>query len=306
MSDPDRDIHVAENYFLAGNTDAAIDTVKGVLAQDPDHLEALALLTEFYTHTEDHAKAIPTAQDLIAVAPHLDRGHRALAVNLLGTKKNKPALASARQAIECDPFEAANHLILAIVLEETTKFDESEQSYLKALELAPDDDLIKTNYADFLLSRGRSEEAERLVEEASESAPGAEGVILMRAKMALRRGDIEEARDNVMWVLQDDATDYAALHLLAQIKMRTNPLMGLWWRYAVWMERFTTWQRWLVVIALYVVWRVFYGAAHAALGPIAVVFLLVWLAFCVVTWVGPTILNRMVKRELKSVQIKPF
>ena len=53
-------------------------------------------------------------------------------------------------------------------------------------------------------------------------------------------------------------------------------------------------------------WRFFYSAVYAAIGPVAVVFLLAWLVFCVLTWIGPTILNRMVKKELKTVQIKPF
>lgn len=306
MSDARRSLHVAESYYIAGNEEAAIETAKGVLAEDPEDVAALALLAEIHTAREDFKNSVPVARDLIALAPELDRGHRALAVGLLGTGKKKQALEAARTAVQCDANEAGNHLIHAIVLEEMTKFEDAERAYREALVLAPHSELIKTNYADFLLSRGRADEARRLVEEASEIDPGDSGVILMRAKMALRDGRIDEARENVMWVLQEDATDHEALHLLAQIKMRTNPVMGIWWRYAVWIERFTTWQRWGIVILLYIVWRFFYSAAASVFGPLAVVFLVLWLGFCVLTWIGPTILNRMVKKELKAVQIKPF
>lgn len=306
MSSDPQDIYAADAYLQSGNYDAAIETAKTILAREPEDADALCILSNAYLSKGDLTSAGRVARELIAFDPELDAGHRALAVCLLNETKLKPALESARQAVACDSSEAGNHVILALVLDELTKFDDAEQAYREALELEPDHVYAKTSYANFLLSRGRDDEAATLAAEVSQEIPDDIETILLRGRMALRDGDVDEARNNVMWALQQDATDHAALHLLAQIKMRKNPLLGLWWRYAIWMERFTTLQRWLLVIGLYVAWRFLFASVAVVLGPLAILLALAWLVFCVLTWIGPWLLNRMVRRELKSVEIKPF
>ncbi len=306
MSDGTRDIYAAEALLEAGNFDAAIKTAKEVLVAQPGDVAALTLIASAYLSKNDVKEAKSVAAELTAIMPEYDFGHRTMAVCLLNQKKKRDAHTAAEMAVTCDPMEPANHVVLALILEEITKFEEAEHAFLRALDIAPDYTFAKSSYAEFLLTRGRTEEAAVLVDDVSREAPGDMTVILVRAKQALLAGNVEEARHNVLWALQQDATDYDAIRVLVQIKMRTNPILGLWWRYAVWIERFTNWQRWMFVIALYVAWRFFYASIVSVLGPAAIPFVLVWVVFCVLTWIGPWLLSRMVDRELKAVRIKSF
>jgi hypothetical protein len=165
----------------------------------------------------------------------------------------------------------------------------------------------KAQYADFLLARGRTGEAKMLLAEASDEAPGDINVIILRGNIALRDGRIDEAYDNALWALQHDAMDPQAIHLMAQVKMRKNPILGIWWRYASMMGRFTRKQQIFICIALYLGWQFAYrGFIKGLPPPIPVIVAVSWIGFCILTWVGPSILNRMIRRELKSVRIKGF
>lgn len=311
MSDDDEppaaSLAQAEAYLAAGNSTAALDAARRLLARDPEEREALELVVRALLAKGDLKGADEAARDLIAAHPDEAAGHRLLALTAHDRKMKKLARAEARKAVALEPEQPANHLALALAAELADDFAAAEESYRKSLELMPDYVAAKTRYADFLLARGRKDEAESLVKEAGAEAPDDIEVIVMRGLLALRQGRIEEAHDHAVWALGIDAVDPGALNLMAQVKMRKNPILGLWWRYAVAMGRFSFRMQIVIVIALYFGWRLLYGMVFKHLPePLPLLIAGLWLGFCVLTWLGPSLLKRMVKRELKAVQLRRF
>jgi tetratricopeptide (TPR) repeat protein len=300
-------LHAAEAYLAAGNADAAIGAAKEALQRSPDDIYALDILTRGFLTKRDYRGAEATARDLVAAAPDFPGAHRLLAVAALAQEKKDLAIAEAQKAVELDPFEPANYLNLALAHELRDEFEECEAAYRKALRLSPGYTDAKARYADFLLARGRIDEARTFLEEATGEAPGDTDVIILRGTMALRDGRIDEAYENALWALQQDAMDPQAIHLMAQVKMRKNPILGIWWRYAVLMGRFTNKQQILICIGIYILWQFTYRVLLKGFpSPIPEASAILWIAFCILTWTGPAILRRMVRRELKSVEIKGF
>lgn len=297
----------AEACLAAGNSAAALDAARRVLARDPEEREALELVVRALLARGDLAAADKAARELIAAHPDEAAGHRLLSLTAHDRKMKKLARAEARKAVALEPEEPANHLALALAAELADDYPAAEESYRKSLELMPGYVVAKTRYADFLLARGRKDEARALVAEAGEEAPDDIDVIVVRGLLALRDGHVDKAHDHAVWALGIDAMDPSAVNLLAQVKMRKNPVLGLWWRYAVAMGRFSFRMQILIVVALYFGWRLLYGAVFAHLPqPLPAVLLALWLGFCVLTWLGPSLLKRMVRRELKAVRLRKF
>ena len=107
----------------------------------------------------------------------------------------------------------------------------------------------------------------------------------------------------------DDAwtwSGHRALTLIASIKARRNPVLGLWWRYHTWMSKLG--QKGVVVALLgaYMVYRVVAQATedlgHANLSE-GIEY--AWLGVCAFTWFGPVIFKRMVDKELGRVELDP-
>jgi tetratricopeptide (TPR) repeat protein len=300
-------LYAAETYLTAGNADAAIETVREILKRLPDDVDALEILARGHLAKNDNDGADAAARELLAAAPDSATAHRLLAITSLGKKKKDLAKEEARKAIELEPYEAANHLTLALVCEQRDEFIECEKAYKESLELYPEYTVAKAHYADFLLARGRLDEAKLLLEEASSEAPGDSSVVILRGNIALRDGRIDEAYGNALWALQQDAMDPQAIQLMAQVKMRKNPILGIWWRYAAMMGRFTRKQQIFICIGIYFAWQFAYrGFLKNLPPPIPLVSALIWISFCILTWVGPGILRRMINKELKSIEIKNF
>ena len=197
--------------------------------------------------------------------------------------------------------------MLAQIQERANDFPGAEETLRAAISEFPWYHDLKTTYANFLVNRGRMKEANAVFEEVSEEAPGDIDVIILRGTMALRESRIDEAYENAMWALNEDATDPAAVQLLAQVKMRRNPILGLGWRYAAWISKFTNRQIIMIIIGIWLIWQVvFRGLLKQLPAPIPVMSALAWFAFCVLTWVSPLILKHMVKKELESVRIRDF
>jgi tetratricopeptide (TPR) repeat protein len=195
---------------------------------------------------------------------------------------------------------------LARVLAAQNKRDAAEDEFRAAIDLAPGEGTLLAGYADLLLSKGNLDEAEALADQALHADPDDSDVLVTKGEVLLRRGRLDEATEFALWALQRDATDRNAIALLAQIKMRRNPVLGLWWRWATWMESFGGWKAWVVVILIYFAFQVFRRTLLIHFPPLLQsVVIFAWFGFAVLTWVGPSILRWMINAELKRVRWKP-
>lgn len=301
MSNPQ--LSTARALLRSGNPAGALAELNKVFAEDPDSVAGGLLAAQAYLDQRKFEDAETTVLGVLKTDAENVEALTLLANSYSWRNKYKAGLPIAEQIIQLDPDGPMGYVQRAIFLEQKGKYRPAEADYSHALELDPHGlTNVRALYADFLMNRGRMDEARRLTDElTAEDAGGIEAAIL-RAEIALRENRIEDARQDVLWALSQNPENVHALYVLGGIKMKTSPLMGLWFRYATWIGRFTTWQRWTIIIGMIFAVRILGSIA----GPFSSIIALLWLVFCATTWIGPGMLKRMVERELKAVQIKPF
>jgi len=139
----------------------------------------------------------------------------------------------------------------------------------------------------------------------AESAEHQDALVLM-GEIMLRRGNVEAAAEHARAALAHNANDEGALRLLCEIKSRRSPLLGLWWRWSVFTGALGDRRAFLLLMGMYLAYRIGVLALNDAGFPAASGALsTVWLAFAAYTWVAPAIFRRMLRAELATVRLRP-
>ena len=125
----------------------------------------------------------------------------------------------------------------------------------RAISLNPDDPDTMVALGDDALERGDVKRAEQWARDALTARPEFQDGLVLMGQVYLRQGRIEDAREHALWALRQDATDEGSLRLLASIKARQSPLLGLWWRYAMFMGSLGDGRGTLVLLGAFVVYR---------------------------------------------------
>ena len=278
----------ARALFDAGNLAGAERLLKEALAADPGLGAAHALLSFALGGRNRLRPALQAAEDALAVEPTAF-AFRAKALALHRLKRRRAAVEAAEAAVRQAPGDPFAALTLGVTLEGARKPRAAEASFRRAVDLAPGDDRVRADLGRFLLRQRRLPEAEA-VAASIDPASDFSAVLLLRGEVALRRRRPAEARDFALWLLSQDAANPSALRLLTQVKASQSPFLALWWRYALFMAMKPWWLRVLAIAP--VVFCLSLLLPGFGLLPIA------YLA------VGGLVFARMVRRELKTVQLR--
>jgi Tfp pilus assembly protein PilF len=310
MMNNSRYLTLALERFDCGHTEGAVDLLKQVLASTPDEPDAHALLALCLIRQRRLFGAEAEARIALSVDPQNLLAHQATAALCIARRKFQEARGHTAAMLELAPNLPASHRIHAKVLRLIGgRANEvlADGHLDKALALAPDSPDTLVALGTRALAHRQPADAERHARAALEAEPEhVDGLVLM-GQVALRRGDVGAARDHAIWALRNAATDTGALGLLAGVKARQNWFTGLWWRYATWMAEIGTQRAILVLLFAFASYRFGMLVLHdmGALGA-AKTLDLVWLAVCIYTWVGPSLFQRMLAKELATVQLREF
>ena len=134
----DEALRVAIGLHQSKKLDDAEGIYRMILAQIPDHPDALHFLGLLMYHRGDRDQAIELMNKSILIAPEY-----ADAYNNLGNLYNvngefDKAAYHYRKALEINPSNVSAHNNLGIVLKHLTDFEEAAEAFLKAIELMPD------------------------------------------------------------------------------------------------------------------------------------------------------------------------
>ncbi|MFN0192602.1 MAG: tetratricopeptide repeat protein [Aestuariivirga sp.] len=307
-SDTGQTLFAAERMLDVGNADKALEGAMSVLGREPENPRALALATRCHIAMEDWDEAEAAIDSLMAAEPESAQG---LILRLAIADRNKPrgkkTLAAAQNVLAVDPESAIAWNLRAVAHDNLGAYDEAEHAYRQAIEFEPDDVDFLASFADFLSKTGRKEEAQSLMQRAAELEPDSVSVLVASGTEDLRAGRPDEAMEKALWALQQDPNDQSAIGLLVSIKTARSPVMGIWWRWASLMERMSNGQRWAVVIGLYLVWQVFSRTIlKQAPDYLQIAVVALWVGFCILTWVGPSLFRKAIAREMEKVKIKQF
>lgn len=285
--------------------DSAIHQLRRALGSDPDSAEGHALLSICLTNSNRLFAAEHEARRALSLEPELGLAHLADASVLVGTRKLADARAAFERLIALEPENVSAFLGLAQLARLQGDRAEQRRRLEQALTIDPVDESVLVELGTFHLVERNWAEAERFAREAQNVATDAPEVLVLLGHLALQRGNVDEARDHALWALEQNAIDPPALALLASIQSRQSPLLGLWWRYSVWMQ--SKGDRGQIVILL-VAWlvvqvleQVFKDVGWPG-GATAISML--WFGVAVYSWVGPSLFVRALRRELEQVRLK--
>ncbi|NHK26369.1 tetratricopeptide repeat protein [Parvularcula flava] len=303
---PAGSMNKAWSQWNAGNVSGAEAELRAIIAEQPDHVEALTLLALCRSARKDKDEAKDLIDTALGYDSEYDFAWRSRGYILdTDDKAYADAEEAYLRAVELMPVDPYNHLALASFYDRRNNFAKAEPAYIRALELDPDNVSALTDYASYLVDRGRAGDAAVLVERAGQIAPDNADLALLMGDIAFRKGRLEEARERALWVLSQDAENRQALTLLTKVKARKNPFMGIWLYWAMFMGRFSGKQQLGIILGLWLLWQVFARTLLPGMSPtMQSVLSWGWLGFVLMTWVGPYIFARMVQSELKDVTIR--
>ncbi|MBC8069503.1 MAG: tetratricopeptide repeat protein [Deltaproteobacteria bacterium] len=292
----------ARDRLVHGDTQGGMVLLKQVLAEDPGHAWAHALLSICMIDCKLVRVARVEAEAAVRADPELAIARRAMGEVQVAERKLGQAEASFRYAIELEPENADLFVRLVALLRMRDRRD--EDLLVRALELAPDDPDVLVAAAYDCFDRRELDRAEGHAREALEEDPEHVDALVAMGWIRLAQGDVADAHAHVRMAMHADPTDDGALRLLGSIKARKNPILGLWWRWSMWMSSFGDERSIAILIAMFIVYRlatVF--AEDMGRDDIAGIIRSVWLAFVAYTWIAPGLWQRMLQRDIAPVEL---
>jgi Flp pilus assembly protein TadD len=105
----------AANLTASGNSDAAINLLRGVLDEHPAHSEVWCQLSAAYLDAGDMETSLDAAKEAIRLGER-SWGHRVASLALLEMGRRQEAVVSAREAVRRDPSDWRCHVALSEAL----------------------------------------------------------------------------------------------------------------------------------------------------------------------------------------------
>lgn len=199
--DLDKQIEKAEQAFLLGKYNLAIELSQQMLAEDPETAHAYWLMARCYLVLDQYDQALATIKETLKMIPDDADAHALYGSILFKIGRQKEAEQEHKKAVELDPNSFFSHFVYAEFLgiyhdrnkeglyhiEEALRIDPTdadalsikgtilgklkkdplaEQAFLESLAIDPENDNAHHNYGQFLLVRNRPHQAYRHLKEA--------------------------------------------------------------------------------------------------------------------------------------------
>jgi len=299
----ERYFHQAHLQWENGHIDGAIESLRQALSQDPDFAEAHALLALCLLQKRRIHAARYEADIALSLEPDLPLAHHAIANILLAMRKFAEAEQHLTFLLDQDPNEALYYRNLATLYDLQGKKTKILPLLEKALELEPENPHTLAALSEYYLHKDLPR-AEAYAHNALQIAADNADALIAMGHVLLEKKHYNDAREHAVWALRNDPENSSALYLLSAIKAKTNWFLGLWWRYNAWVMRVGSTRAILVLLSAFIIYRlatiISFDMQRA---DIAAMINIAWLAVVVYTFVGPTIFNKSLRKELESIQL---
>ncbi|MEX0642101.1 MAG: tetratricopeptide repeat protein [Pirellulales bacterium] len=193
MNDPDVSFAAAVGHHQRGESAEAARLYRAVLADQPDHLDALRFLGAIAHQAGDLNEAIDCLGRAAALRPQVAALHNNHAAALLAAGRLDEAEAGCRRALAADASYAAAHLNLGNVYHRQGMLTEAAAWYRSTLEIKPDYVDALNNLGLALAGLGRMDEAILCYRRAIQLQPQYAGAYLNLANALNAQARIEEA-----------------------------------------------------------------------------------------------------------------
>ena len=309
MSDPSIEHRraLAMDQIGRGQVPEAIDTLAELLGEVPDDADAHALLSLCLVRRKRLHAAKLEAESAIALEPESPLAHVAAGVVSSSRRKYAQAEAHLLEAATLDPSNDWVQRELAHLYVLWQKPARARECAQRALELEPGLPENLVLIGELALDDGDHARAGQLALQTLEENPEHLDAVVLLGRVELHRGDTRDARQHALWALQLDPEDAGARALLSAVKARESLLLGAWWRFQSWVSSGSSSRAVLLLVGLYVLYRaaVILLEGEGADARYVQALQVVWLAFCVYTWVAPALFLRALRKEMSDVRLKP-
>jgi tetratricopeptide (TPR) repeat protein len=183
----------AYSHHQAGRLDRAEPLYRGVLAQQPDHVEALHLLGTLALQTGRFEMAADMIRQAVQLRPDSAEAHYNLSLALKNIGQYEEAIVASQRAIRLRPDLTDAYLNLGNALISARRLDEAIAAFKQAISLRPSYAEAYANLGNALTEKGCLDEAIAAFSKASEQRPGWAVPILSIGKLFHEHGRFEEA-----------------------------------------------------------------------------------------------------------------
>lgn len=296
----------AKRLTRLGAFDAAIEAWRDVLTLAPDMVDAHAGLAMcLFERGRPDAARLEASRALAGNAEHTQAMHVLVLCDFYGNHR-KRALARLDEILKIDPLDSDAHFVRAQLARFSGHWAQAEESIAKALELNPGNPRFRVEEGRIARQRGNGAIAYDIACELIAQDPAHIDALVLLGELMRDRGDVDEAYRLALSALSIDASHQDALSLLAGVKLSRNPIGGVYWHSIRKLRELSESQ------FLWAVWAIYLGyllimstMRHANVPPIwQYIFIGIYLAWGVGIWMNRNLIDRMVKRELKSFRWK--
>lgn len=302
----DIQLNQAWRHYQNSQYPAAIDLLKSLLSQNPENADAHAVLGACLLEQG----RLRAAEHEFNVALSLEHG-QVLALVLLGRlallqNRQEAALEYSDRALEQRPDDIDALLLKQQVYLLRDDRQSAFQCLQQALELAPESLTVKVELGEYYLSTGDREQAASWAAEALSADPQSPAAHVLMGQVCLAMGNVEDAREHACYAVSQNPESREALSLLGNIKLRRNPVIGLWWRVNAWLATLSHEKTVVVLIGAYLL----FGLCAQILSDTgyetsATLFSYAWLLIVAYSWLGLPLYYRALRAELKKVTLAP-
>jgi len=290
-------------HYMADRTSAAIQLLKELLGEDPNHAEyhsllAACLLQDKRLHAAEYELGLA-----LKIDPQMPFLYLLQSNILVFKNKFKQALAACDQALALAPEFIDALLKKAEILLLLNQYAEARSCLDQAARISPDNLAVTLAYADFHLTNGDIKNAETFALEALHQDAQNETANVLMGKIRLTQGNIQEAEYHAKFVILNNPNSEQGLALFSNIKARTNWFLGLWWRLNNKLANSTQFKQITYLICAYLFFnllsQIVEDMGHKSLSDMIGY---AWLGLVVYSWVAIPIYIKMLKKELDNFQ----
>jgi len=206
-------------YLFGGKREEAREQATYVLGKDPKNLDALALLGDSATTSED---VDATIRRLEAARAELgDRAKIYLTLGVLYLRKGDlpKAERAFQDAIAREPKSVEAHSLLGSFYLSKRDVVQAEREFKAAADLAPMGSLARLKLADFYLLAQKPDEAKRMLLEMTQKAPDFLPAWRLLAEIALRERNYDESSKALQTLLKKNPSDVEGHLLLGRLRL---------------------------------------------------------------------------------------
>lgn len=283
----------ARALFNSGRYASARDEASTAVAEDPDEVEAYALLALSFSKLKDHRNALDTARKAVAVDPDWSYPQYILGVVALNAGKLADAQRAAVAALNLDSGQAHHYALLARIRFNQTQWKDCLALCDEGLRIDPDDEDCLTVRGLVLPKLGRNADAIDTLKRTIAQDPddshshAAQGWAMLHAKR------YDEALTHFKEALRINPTsEYAREGLLQSLRAR-HRVYRLFLTYFLWLGKLNGSVRSAFTLGTYVVARalIMISNRNPTLAPYLLPIGAAYFVFVILFWMSVPLFN---------------